>query len=118
MTAESSAQTRDRSFGRPEQHRAVRRERTQCVGARARSFLGARFVLVPAAGGPERTLDLRLGEADVYLLVPGESAEARDLLPAGDWIVRVEGTHWMPTQTRIRLIAGRRLAATVEVRSR
>jgi len=83
-----------------------------------RERFGARLVLAPAGGGPERTLDLRLGESDVYLILPGESAEARDLLTPGDWIVRVEGASWMSTETPIRLVAGRRMAATVEVRGR
>ncbi|MCY2961837.1 MAG: carboxypeptidase-like regulatory domain-containing protein [Planctomycetota bacterium] len=83
-----------------------------------RERYGARFVLVPVGGGAERSLDLRLGTEDVYQLLPGEVAEARDLLPAGDWIVRVEGTRWMSTESRIRLVPGRRLAAVVEVRGR
>lgn len=86
--------------------------------AQRRDRFGARFVLVPAGGGQERTLDLRLGAEDVYLLVPGETAEARDLQSAGDFVVRVEGQHWMSTETRIRLTAGRRFAATVELRAR
>jgi hypothetical protein len=90
--------------------------------ASKRERYGARFVLAPADAAPgsgsERTLDLRLGAEDVYQLVPGETAESRDLLPPGDWTLRVEGAHWMPTQTRVRLVAGRRLAALVEVRAR
>jgi protocatechuate 3,4-dioxygenase beta subunit len=93
------------------------------AGERGRSQFGARFVLAPAdpgaqAGIGERTLDLVLGDESVYQLLPGETADARDLLRAGDWIVRVEGPHWMPTATRIRLMAGRRLPVAVEVRAR
>ncbi len=90
--------------------------------AQKRAAFGARIVLAPAGappGGPgERTLDLRLGDEDVYQLLPDETAEARDLLPAGDWVLRVEGARWISTQTPIRLIAGRRLNAVVELRAR
>lgn len=87
-----------------------------------RAAFGARIVLAPAdtaPGGPgERTLDLRLGDEDVYQLLPDETAEVRDLLPAGDWVLRVEGARWISTATPIRLIAGRRLSAVVELRAR
>jgi len=83
-----------------------------------RERFGARFVLVPADGSRERSLDLRLGGDDVQILLPGETAEARDLLPAGDYTVRVEGARWMPTDTRIRLLPKKRLTARVEVRAR
>jgi len=83
-----------------------------------RDRFGARFVLVPAAGGPERSLDLRLGGEDVQMLLLGEKAEARDLLPAGDYMVRVEGARWMSTETRIRLLPKKRLAVRIELRSR
>lgn len=83
-----------------------------------RERFGARFVLVPTEGGQERSLDLRLGGEDVQVLLLGEKAEARDLLPPGDYTVRVEGARWMSTETRVRLLPKKRLAVRVELRAR
>ncbi len=87
-----------------------------------RQAFGARIVLAPVDGSNdgrgERSLDLVLDGASEYLLLPDESADARDLLPAGDWILRVEGLHWRPTRTPIRLTAGRKLSVVIDLIAR
>ncbi|MBL8862894.1 MAG: hypothetical protein JNK02_12925 [Planctomycetes bacterium] len=86
--------------------------------AMQRERFGARFVLVPAAGGAERSLDLVVGGESGFLLLPGETGEVRDLLLPGDYELRLEGARWISTRTRVRLVAGQRLAAHVELRAR
>jgi hypothetical protein len=88
------------------------------AAAAQRDRFGVRVSITPAEGGSERSLPLRVGGADVVALLPGEVAEVDVLLPPGDYVVGTGGTRWMHVKTPVRLVAGRRLEAHVDVRAR
>jgi hypothetical protein len=83
-----------------------------------RERYGTRIALVPRGEGVERTLDLVVGGESGGVVLPGETADARDLLVPGDYDLRVEGARWRPLSTRIRLTAGKKLTAFVELLAR
>ncbi len=88
------------------------------AAALQRDRFGVRVTITPAEGGSERALPLRVGGADVVALLPGEVAEVDVLLPPGDYVLGTGGTRWMHVKTPVRLVAGRRLEAHVDVRAR